>query len=445
MFEMPILLLKIDWGVEKPGAVCYTRSIGNRFTKPLSFLLVTEQQRKVESFIMNKIAKIETFLFYPGTAKNLLLCKITTDDGVYGWGEAYVQPRKEMIPKMLIDLVAPSLVGRSVFEIRHIRDGILKDFNIKRTSIEIMSAISGIEIAMWDCVGKICGQPVVNLLGGPYRSAIRCYANGWWKGNPSNEELARRAVKLKEEGWSAVKWDPFRGPWREYVSDKFIDAAVENVRCIREAVGPEMELMVEGHRRLSPHNAIKFYEKIKEFNPALYEEPCCSDNIDLVAQAKRGIGAPVVTGETMHSKGEFKAVLESHAAEIINPDTCATGGISGMMEIAHMADPYAVILSPHNYNSTVVGLAATVHLSAAVPNFNIAEVFVNIKPGCDSIASKNIVVKDGFAEIPTEPGLGIDIDEKALEKQAFREVSAAYNIPSVLVEYPSKEDYPVLE
>ncbi|MBQ5952079.1 MAG: mandelate racemase/muconate lactonizing enzyme family protein [Lachnospiraceae bacterium] len=392
-----------------------------------------------------KIAKIETFLFYPGTAKNLLLCKITTDDGVYGWGEAYVQPRKEMIPKMLIDLVAPSLVGRSVFEIRHIRDGILKDFNIKRTSIEIMSAISGIEIAMWDIVGKYAGQPVVNLLGGPYRSAIRCYANGWWKGNPSDEELAARAVRLKEQGWSAVKWDPFRGPWREYVSEKFIDRAVENVRVIREAVGPDMELMVEGHRRLSPYNAIHFYDKIAQYNPSLYEEPCCSDNLDLVVQAKQGIHVPVVTGETMHSKGEFKEVFEKHAAEIINPDTCATGGISAMMEIAHMADPYAVILSPHNYNSTVVGLAATVHLSAAVPNFNIAEVFVNIKPGCDSIASKNIVVKDGFAEIPTEPGLGIDIDVEALEKQAFREVSAAYNSPSVLVEYPCKEDYPVLD
>ena len=392
-----------------------------------------------------KIAKIETFLFYPGAAKNLLLCKITSTDGVYGWGEAYVQPRKEMIPKMLIDLVAPSLIGRSVFEIRHIRDGILKDFNIKRTSIEIMSAISAIEIAMWDIAGKYANQPVVNLLGGPYRSAVRCYANGWWKGNPSNEELAGRVVKLKEEGWSAVKWDPFRGPWREYVSDKFIDAAVENVRVVRETVGPEMELMIEGHRRLSPANAIRFYEKIREYKPALYEEPCWSDNLDLVVQAKRGIDVPVVTGETMHSKGEFKAVLESHAAEIINPDTCATGGISGMMEIAHMADPYAVILSPHNYNSTVVGLAATVHLSAAIPNFNIAEVFVNVKPGCDSIAKENIVIKDGFAEIPTVPGLGIDIDMEALEKQAFREVSAAYNIVTVSEEYPSKKDYQPLK
>ena len=389
-----------------------------------------------------KIAKVKSFLFYPGVQKNLLLCRIETTDGVYGWGEGYVVRGKEKVTKELLDAVAPALIGRSVFDIRHMRSVLFTEFTIKRSSVDFFSMISAIEIAMWDIVGKYCGQPVYNLLGGRHRERIRVYANGWWKGATSIEETVRRAAKLQEEGFNAVKWDPFNSPWREQITREQEDYAVRNVATMRKTLGDKMDLLVECHRRLSPYHAIHFAKRIEEYDPFLLEEPCCSDNIDLVAEVKRNVPMRVMSGETCYTLEEFKTMLNAGAVDVINPDTCCCSGISGMLEIAHMAQPYSVMLSPHNYNSSVIGLAATVHLSVATPNFTIAELFVNIKPGCDSIAVEPMTVDKGFVELPTKPGLGVDIDMKKLAKQPYEKIVVS-QLSQYFIEYPRKEDFAV--
>lgn len=387
-----------------------------------------------------KISRIQTYLFYPGAAKNLLFCRIETTDGVYGWGEAYVGKSKEKVVDAFINAIAPSLIGREVFNIRHMKTVLFDDWVQRRGSVDFYSAMSAIEIALWDIVGKYTNQPVYNLLGGRHRQRIRLYANGWWKGANTIEETVKRAAYLKELGYNAIKWDPFTGPWRYYITQETEDAAVENVRAVREALGPDIDLMVEMHRRLSPYQAIHFAKRIEEFDPFVIEEPCLSDNIDLVVQAKKSIKSRLVTGETCYTKSEFKNIFEKGAADIINPEICICGGITGLLDLAVMAEPYNITLSPHNYNSTIIGLSATLHVSAVIPNFNIAEIFVNLKPGCDAIDIKPIKIDQGFAELPTEPGLGIDIDIEALKKRPYHEFEPI-ELLQYYMEYPCKSDF----
>ena len=384
------------------------------------------------------IKNIETFLFNPNASKNLMLCRVTADDGTYGWGEAYVAKGKESIASDMIQAMRQVVVGSDVFEIRHLTQTVFDDFQIRRSAVDFFASWSAIEIALWDIVGKLCGQPVYNLLGGPVRDHVRVYANGWWFGTKSIEDTIERCKKVADMGFTAVKWDPFFGPWRSYIDRKDEDTAVEHVKAMREAF-PHMDLMIEVHRRLSPYNAIRFAHRIKEFDPFVFEEPCLSDNKDLLVQVKQAAPfAKIVTGETCYTAEEFKDILEKRCADVVNPDTCVCNGISGMMDLAAMCKPYCVEFSPHNYNSTTVGLAATVHISACAPTFNIAEMFVNLKEGCDAVTDKGLEYEAGYLKLPVEPGLGIEINEDKLRAMAPQSFPAPGLTP-LFAEYPSKQ------
>ncbi|MFV0513799.1 MAG: mandelate racemase/muconate lactonizing enzyme family protein [Jhaorihella sp.] len=368
-----------------------------------------------------KISNIETVLFHPGSGKNLLFVRVVTSDGVHGWGEAYVGVKKEKIVEGYITAMAPYLVGRDPFTIRHMAQVMFDDFAIRRTSVDFLCAWSAIEIALWDIVGKLAGQPVYNLLGGPCREKVRIYANGWWYGVTNIDQTVERALQVREMGYSAMKWDPFPGPWRTFITREEEDYAVDNVRAMREALGPDVDLLIDAHRRVAPYHSIRVARRLEEFGIFCYEEPCLSDNLDLVAEVRSKISTPVVTGETLYTKEQFAQVFEKHAADILNPDICAVGGILQMLDIAAMAHPHAVAISPHNYNSPVVGLAATVHLSALIPNFLIAECFINLSDACAEIASPGLVMKDGWVDLPTTPGLGVDLDIEALRKRPYKD------------------------
>lgn len=365
-----------------------------------------------------KITKITPYPFFAGP-KNLMLCRVDTDEGVYGWGEGYVVQGKERAVQIYIEAMAPYMIGRSPFEIKHSATAMFDDFAIRRSSCDFFAAWSAIEIALWDIVGKVCGQPVYNLLGGPCREKIRVYANGWWGGAKTIDETVKRALDVKSKGFTAMKWDPFQGYWRNYITREQEDYAVDCVKAVREAVGEEVDLLIEVHRRLSPWHAVHFSERIEECNPFWIEEPCLSDNIDLVANAKKKIKAPVVTGEALYSKEDFIPVFEKYAAEIINPDICVSS-IKGMMEIAAMAEPRSILVSPHNFNSNLVGLAAMVHMSAAIPNFLIGEMFLTVDEASQDIAAKPLNIKNGYIQLPTAPGLGIDVDMEKLERRPYK-------------------------
>ena len=368
-----------------------------------------------------KIARIETFFFHPGSGKNLLFCRIETDDGLYGWGESYVGVKKEKVVDDYIRAMAPYVIGRSPHNIRHTAQVMFDDFAIRRSSVDFFCAWSAIELAMWDIVGKKAGQPLYNLLGGASREKVRVYANGWWYGVTDIESTVERALQVKEMGYTALKWDPFPGPWRTFITREEEDYAVANVKAMREALGPDMDLLIDAHRRVAPHHSIRVAKRLEEYGIFCYEEPCLSDNLDLVAEVRRAISTPVVTGETLYTKEDFARVFEKRAADILNPDICAVGGLQQMLDIAAMAQPHAIAISPHNYNSTIVGLAATVHFSAVIPNFLIAECFINLNEACDEIGSPGLKVEDGWIDLPTAPGLGVDIDVERMRKRPYND------------------------
>jgi len=368
-----------------------------------------------------KIIDIRHHLIHPGAGKNLCFVRIDTDEGIHGWGECYTQADRDVQITAHIDMLKRYLIGRDPTNIKHFMQMVYDDFAGRRGAMDLWCAVSGLEHAMWDILGKVSGQPVYKLLGGPVRSKIRVYANGWGGGGWDSADLADRASQIVESGFTALKFDPIPGPWRTFVSKDVERQAVENVRAVRQAVGTDVDILVEMHRRLAPMHAVKIARGIEEYEPFWYEEPVLAENIDALASAKQNINIPVVTGEELYTKFEFREILEKQAADIINPDVCNVGGILELKEIAAMAEPYFVVVSPHNYNSTTLGLAATVNASATMPNFLITEYFVNFEELGKDIATTPFQVENGYINLPESPGLGIDLDEESLAKYPYQE------------------------
>ena len=366
-----------------------------------------------------KVTSVKPYLVHPGWRKNWLFVKVETDSGIHGWGEAYTQADRDRTTAIHIEEIERFLVGRDPFNIKHFTQIAYDDYGQRRGSMELFSAISGVEQALWDIVGKAVGEPVYRLLGGACRDRVRVYANGWYWGAETEDDFARMAEQVVENGFTALKFDAIAGPWRSYVDSKLIDEAAKKVRRVREVVGPDVDMLIEIHRRLAPMYAVQLAEQIAEARPFWFEEPCPSENLDALAEIRRQISIPVVTGEAIYGKAGFAQVFEKRAADIINPDVANTGGILELKEIAAMAEPHYVAVSPHNYNSTVMALASTVHASAVMPNFLITEYFVRFAEVGTQI-SNQLLPENGFIPLTDTPGLGVDINLDALNEFAYR-------------------------
>ena len=370
-----------------------------------------------------KVTRVTPFLADLGGAKNLLFVKVETDGGPHGWGECYTQADRDTSIVALVEALGRYVVGREASDITHFVHMAYNDFSAKRGAMDFWSAVSGIEQALWDIAGKKHGVPVYELLGGRCRDRIRVYANGWYPhGTPA--EYADAAKATVGRGFNALKFDPFPGPWRTHISRETEEQAIATVAAVRDAVGPDVDLLIEVHRRLAPMHAIRIGRALERFRPFWFEEPVSSTNLEALAECRRELNLPIVTGEELYSRAEFRRVFELRAADIINPDVCNCGGILELRAIAQMAEPSFVTVSPHNYNSTTVGLAATLQIAAAIPNFLITEYFVNFEARGRDIARPGFVVQDGYITVPSTPGLGIELDEAALARAPGRVRSA---------------------
>ncbi|MBM3372630.1 MAG: mandelate racemase/muconate lactonizing enzyme family protein [Betaproteobacteria bacterium] len=361
-----------------------------------------------------KITAVKSYAVHPGWRKNLIFVKVETDAGIHGWGEAYSQYDRDTAVMAQLNALGPYMVGRSPFDIKHFTQFAFDDYAARRGSVELFCAISGIEQAMWDIVGKATKQPVYNLLGGKYREKIRVYANGWSYGMKEPDDYARAAEKVVKMGFTAMKFDPLPAPWRTWIPKEHEKRAVRVVKAIRDAVGPDIDLLIEQHRRLAPMHAIRLDQELAKFDLYWMEESCQAEYPDELALIRREIGVPMVIGEATYTKTGFRPLLEKRSADILNPDVACVGGILELKEIAAMAEPFLVAVSPHNYNSTLVALASTVHASATMPNFIITEYFLPFVDFCDRISPNQLKPKNGYIELPTAPGLGVDVDEAAL-------------------------------
>lgn len=374
------------------------------------------------------IGRMDVYIVDPRWRKKLVLVRVETREGIVGWGEAYTQYDRDAAIAQMLKELGRYLVGRNVFGIKNFAQIALDDFAQRRGSLEFFSALSAIEQAMWDAVGRTMGQPVYNLLGGHVRDRLRVYANGWSYGLSSPSEFAAAAESMVARGFDAVKLDPLPKPWRTFISAAQMRVAEDVLAAVRKAVGPQVDVLIDNHRRLAPMHAIALATRYEKYRIFWFEEPCPAHNLEAMRRIRESISTPVVTGEELYGKAAFRTVFERGAADIINPDVSSVGGILELREIAAMAEPYLVGISPHNYNSTSLALASTVQASVAMPNFIIGEYFVPFEDVSRQIAPDALRPVSGAIELPLGPGIGINVDEKFLRAQHTR-ASAPRKLP----------------
>jgi galactonate dehydratase len=381
-----------------------------------------------------KITSVQCFPVDPGfRSRTWLFVKVCTDAGLHGWGEAYTLRGRDTSIVGQIKELGDACIGRSPFDIKHFMQVVQDDFAQRRSSFELYCAQSGIEQALWDIVGKASGQPVYNLLGGKCRDKVRVYANGWSDHCKQPAEFAAAAADVVSKGFTAVKLSPLPGAWRTYVPREHEKHVVAVIRAVREAVGPNVDILLDMLRRLSAASAIRLGRELEAFDLHWYEEPCLAENVDAIAEVRRAVGIPIVTGETLYGKAAFVQVLEQRAADILNPDVCNVGGILELKEIGAMAEPHYVAVSPHNFNSTTVALNATVHAGAVMPNFTMTEYYLPFAKFASNICPTQLLPSNGFIDLPSSPGLGIELDEALLKRYE------GFASPAPLLAGPSSE------
>jgi galactonate dehydratase len=276
-----------------------------------------------------------------------------------------------------------------------------------------MTGLAMIEMACWDIIGKALNQPVYRLLGGAVRERIKTYANGWYTVERTPEEFAAAARRAVAKGYRALKFDPFGAGYYEMErSEKLKSIAL--VEAVRDAVGPEVELLIEMHGRFNPVTAVEMARELAPFKPSWYEEPVPPANypaLKKVADAIAPLGVPVATGERIHTLHDYRELLELHAADILQPDIAHFGGILNTKKLAAWADAYYVLMAPHNVGGPIA-TAAALHLAACTPNFKIQENFNDFdEPYVLASAPGLPAVEDGYFPLPPGPGLGVTLDE----------------------------------
>jgi galactonate dehydratase len=342
-----------------------------------------------------KITRLETFLVKP----RWLFLKMHTNAGIVGLGEPILEGRARTCAEAVKE-IEPYLVGKDPRQVVHHWQAIYRHAFYRGGPI-LTSALSGIDQALWDIKGKALGVPVYELLGGPTRQRIRVYAHG------------NTPEKIKEglaRGFTAFKTGVAkRRPARYVETPAEVHYAAEKFGELRKAAGPDADLAIDFHGAISPALAKVLIKALEPHEPMFIEEPVNCQEHDVMAEIARGTHLPIATGERVFTKWGFREVLEKKAATILQPDLCHAGGITEVRLIAGMAEAYYATIAPHNPLGPI-SLAAGVQLAASIPNF-LCQEQVSLGEG---YLKKPFVLREGYLDLPTGPGLGIELDEKAL-------------------------------
>ncbi|RKF17183.1 mandelate racemase/muconate lactonizing enzyme family protein [Roseovarius spongiae] len=357
-----------------------------------------------------------------------ILVKVTTDDGITGWGECYAASvGPEAMRAVIEDVFARHMQGENPENVELMFRRAYSSGFTQRPDLTVMGAFSGLEIACWDILGKARGRPVHALLGGRINERIRAYTylyplahhdlTAFWS---SPGMAAESATALVDRGYTAVKVDPagpytMRGGHMPALRD--IEQSVAFCRAIREAVGVRADILFGTHGQFTTAGAIRLGRAIAPYDPLWYEEPVPPDNVAAMAEVARATGVPVATGERLTSKAEFAPVLRAAAASILQPALGRAGGIWEVKKIAAMAEVYNAQMAPHLYAGPIEW-AANLHLAASIPNLLMVE---TIETAFHSdLIGGTIRVEDGHVVPPDAPGLGIEVDEALARAHPYR-------------------------
>ncbi len=358
-----------------------------------------------------KITDIQAFLV--GAGRTYVYVKVITDQGIYGWGEAYSAGPDEATAATVRDFKS-WLIGKDPRNVEYLW-ATMYNFTRFPGGLVVNAAISGIEQALWDIAGKAAGLPVYMLIGGKCRDKIRVYQSA---GGKTPELLAENAKQLiAKYGYTAIKCAPHPSGSQSMPYNAVTRAAGERAEAIRKAVGPDIDLGFDAHAVIwEPYRALQMTEVLKPARPLFIEEPLRMENVDALAGLRQKAQVPIATGECLYTKYEFRELLAKGAADIIQPDICLAGGVLEQKKIAAIAEAHYVMVAPHNPLSPLATMV-NVHFAASTPNFLILEYQPDDRsPRRDLIKGDPLLVKDGYLPIPDKPGWGYDMDEDAFKR-----------------------------
>jgi galactonate dehydratase len=364
---------------------------------------------------MPKVVGVEFFPFsaqhHNVASRNWLVVKLLTDQpGLYGLGDASAMENDAEVRGIVQSWVERFLVGKDPLDSEVFWTRVYEAVQPRGGRLGT-TALSGLDVALWDLKGKILGQPVYRLLGGAQRPRIRVYANGWYTAAGSPETNAREAREVVSMAYTALKFDPF-GPNSFYgIAPGEAQLAEERVAAVREAVGANVDVLVEAHRKFAVATAIQLGKRLERYRPMFYEEPVSSEDPAETAEVRARVDIPIATGERLYTKYPFARLLEQRAVDVLQPDIAHAGGITELKKIAAMAEAYHVAMAPHNVCSPV-GAIAEMHLDASLPNFLIQEYHAEFyTPHYFTVTRGFPRQRDGYVELSDAPGLGLELDE----------------------------------
>ncbi|SOE93421.1 galactonate dehydratase [Burkholderia sp. D7] len=373
-----------------------------------------------------KIRQIDIYLARSGKLRPIVV-ELITDEGVTGIGEAGVAYGcgSHAAAGMLKDL-APTLLGWDASRIEafstYVHD---HTFWGKGGGTIVYAALSAIEQALWDIKGKVCGVPVYELLGGAARDRVRCYANGWYEAAQTPDQFARATERPLRDGYTALKFYPLGemvGVNMRHVSQRMVDRdrlnlAVARVKAVREAIGPEVELMLDLSGGLTPAESVRLCQRFEEYDILFVEEPTDPSDAQAMAYVASRTSIAVAAGERNYARHGTRPLLEARAVDIVQPDPGNTGGIMETKKIAAMAEAWGMRVAPHVCGSPLATQVA-LHLSANLPNFFIQELYPYFRfheGYIDTVLeAPEARVTNGYLALPEGPGLGLTLNREAL-------------------------------
>ena len=354
-----------------------------------------------------KIERITPFL-----VDRCLLVRVYTDLGIVGTGEAGLWAHPRMVYEAIKDL-SEYYLGKDPARIEHHYQTVSRDTHFMGSVLN--AALSGIDVALWDILGKSLGQPVYQLLGGKCRDRIRVFANV--TGN-TLEQLAESAASNVERGYTSLRTIPFLADWEKETPTRVISTAVEIVKAIREAIGYEIDLGLEIHRNLNPNEAIVLANELAPYRLLYLEDPLAPQSIEALSAIAPHIPIPIATGERLYSLYQFKQLIDSKAVSLIRPDLSLVGGITQAKKIAALAEAAFIGIFPHLMGSPV-NTAAFVQLDAAIPNYVLQESNESADT-LNEMLDEPLQREGGYVLVSDRPGIGVEIREEKLSRFPYQ-------------------------
>ena len=362
-----------------------------------------------------KITNVDTVVvdFY---RTNLIFVRLSTDEGLTGVAEATLEGQEHAVRGAVAVLAEavrgkdPTRISQTIYELN--RDAYWRGGPIS------MTALSALEMAMWDISARALGVPVHRMLGGQVRDRVRAYANGWFSGATSPEDFAEAAVQTVAQGFRGLKWDPFEAA-DLILEPRELRRMLEPVAAVREAVGDDVDLFIEGHGRFDVPTAVRVARELEQFQPVFFEEPCPPDGIDALIEVRSKSPVPIAAGERWMGRNTFVPALARKAVDYVQPDVTHAGGFLELSFISTLAAAHYIPFAPHN-PSGPLSTAATLQLGAMLPNFRYLEIMASDVPWRSEISNERLqLTKEGDVLIPEGVGLGIELDFDAIAEHPF--------------------------